>query len=260
MAIKLKKIKEERKNNKLTFLINGSDEAFTNGIRRLIIEEVPTLAVEDVEIKANNSALYDEMMALRLGLIPIKTDLKSYRLPKNEEEIIEKSARCTLQLKLKSSKKGYLYAEETQSADPKCTFVYPKMPITKILSKQKIDVTMTAVMGQGKEHIKWAPGWAHFKHQPVIKVGKIAKPQVLVDAGSDGVFQIKAGKLVVNEEKVYESKLLEYYAQVESQVSLTYSDNFIFILESWGQLTNKEILQSAAQILLDKVEECESLL
>ena len=102
MVIKAEKIKEEKKKNKLSFIIKGSDETFANTIRRLIIEEVVTLAVEDLEIKENTSALYDEMLSLRLGLIPIKTDLKSYRLPENEMEVQERSARCTVQLKLKA--------------------------------------------------------------------------------------------------------------------------------------------------------------
>ena len=61
----------------------NTEEFFANTIRRLIIGEVPTLAVEDVEIKENSSQLYDEMIALRLGLSPIKTDLNSYNF-KNE--------------------------------------------------------------------------------------------------------------------------------------------------------------------------------
>ena len=146
MTIKLEKIKDEKKINKLTFMIKGSDEVFANTIRRMILEEVPVLAVEDIEVKANSSALYDEMLALRMGLVPIKTDLSSYRLPKSQDEIDEKSAQCTLQIKLKASKKGYVYAEEAESSDPKCTFVYPKMPVAKLLAKQKLDLIMTAVM------------------------------------------------------------------------------------------------------------------
>ena len=47
--MKVEKIKEEKKKGKLTFLLKGSNEAFANTIRRLIIEEVPTLAVEAQE-------------------------------------------------------------------------------------------------------------------------------------------------------------------------------------------------------------------
>ncbi|MBI2582249.1 DNA-directed RNA polymerase subunit D [Candidatus Woesearchaeota archaeon] len=258
--MKCEKLKDDKKNKKLSFLLSGSNEVFANAIRRLIIEEVPTLAVEEVEIKDNNSALHDEMLALRLGLIPIKTDLKSYRLPKNQDEVTEKSASCTLQLKLKANKKGYVYAEEAESADPKCTFVYEKMPVVKLLSKQKIDVTMTAVMGQGKEHTKWTPGLAHYKKEPVLKVSKIQNPERLASVCSDGVFRIKGNNVEVVAEKVYESKLLDTYAEMDKGISVTHSDNLIFNVEGWGQLSCKEMLTKSADILLEKVEEMEKRL
>lgn len=255
MVIKLEKIKEEKKKQKLMFFLNGSNEIFANTIRRLIIEEVPTLAVENLEIKENNSALYDEMLALRLGLIPIKTDLKSYRLPQNEDEIEEKSARCTLQIRLKTAKKGYVYAEDAESSDPKCIFAYPKMPIVKLLAKQKLDVTMIAVMGQGKEHIKWAPGWAYYKKEPIIKIGKVKDPVKLVENCPDGVFVMKNNKLELVKEKVYESQLLEYYNQLDKEIKIEYSKNIIFTLESWGQLSCKEILTKSCEVLAEKTKE-----
>lgn len=253
--MKCEKLREDKKNKKLSFLLKGSNEVFANTMRRLIIEEVPTLAVEEVEVKDNNSALHDEMLALRLGLIPIKTDLKSYRLPQNQDEITEKSASCTLQLKLKSNKKGYVYAGEAESADPKCTFVYEKMPVVKLLSKQKIDVIMTAIMGKGKDHTKWTPALAFYKKEPVVKVGKIQDPEALAKMCTDGVFKIKGNSVELVAEKVYDSNLLEAYAEADKGVTVTFTDNIIFNVESWGQLTCKEILTTSAEILVEKVEE-----
>lgn len=241
-------------------MAKGSSEAFVNTIRRLILEEVPTLAVEDVEIKENNSALYDEMLALRLGLVPIKTDLKSYRLPENEAEVAEKSARCTLQLKLKASKKGYVYAGEAESADPKCTFAYENMPVVKLLAKQKVDVTMTAVMGQGKNHAKWSPGWAFYRKEGVLKVGKVKDAELVAKQSTDGVFTLKSGKLELNKEAAQESMLLDYYASLDEGITLEYTDNILFTVESWGQLSCKEMLDTAAQILIEKTEAMEKLL
>jgi DNA-directed RNA polymerase subunit D len=260
MVIKLEKIKEERKANKISFLVKGSDEVFVNTIRRMIIEEVPTLAVEDVEIKENNSALYDEMVALRLGLTPIKTDLSSYRLPKNEAEVEERSAQCTLQIKLKVSRKGYVYAGDAESSDPKCTFVYPEMPITKLLAKQKVDIIMTAVMGQGKIHTKWSPGVAFYHHEPQLIIGKVKDPQLIVDQSSDGVFSLKAGKLTVAQDKVNSSQLLEFYQDLDKEIKLEHTDNIIFNVEGWGQLSCKEMVQQSVAALIAKAEEMETLL
>ncbi len=260
MAIKIEKLKEEKKKNKLMFLLKGSDEAFANTIRRLIIEEVPTLAVETIEIKENSSALYDEMLGLRLGLIPIKTDLKSYRLPENEEEVKEKSARCTLQIKLKAGKKGQVYAQEAESADPKCTFAYPLMPIVKLLSKQKVDLTMTAVMGQGKMHAKWSPGTAFYKHEPAVTVGNVKNPALIAEHCTDGVFEVKNNKVILNKERMYESNLLEYYAELDKGITMRYTDAIIFTVEGWGQLSCKEMLSKSAELLVEKAEQLEAQL
>ena len=240
--------------------MKGTNEVFANTVRRLILEEVPTLAVEEVEFKDNSSALYDDMVALRLGLTPIKTDLSSYRLPESEEEVEGKSARCTLQLKLKAAKKGYVYAEEAESADPKCTFVHPKMPIVKLLAKQKLDVTMTAVVGQGKNHAKWAPGFAYYKHEPVVKIGKVENSALVAEKSTDGVFTFKNKKLELNQDKVYDSQLLDYYAEIDKGITIEYTDNIIFGLESWGQLSCKEILDTSADILIQKIEQLEKQL
>ena len=76
--MKLEKLHLDKKSNKLILRIKDSNEEMINTLRRLILEEVPTLAIEEVELFNNSSVLYDEMIALRMGLIPIKTDLKGY--------------------------------------------------------------------------------------------------------------------------------------------------------------------------------------
>ena len=133
------------------------------------------------------------------------------------------------------------------------------MPVTKLLSKQKLDVTMTAVMGQGKEHVKWSPGMAFFKNDAVLKVGKV-DANMIIENCTDGVFVLKAGKLEVVQDKVYESNLLEHYASLDKGISIEYNDNIIFNLESWGQLSWKEILTESADILVQKTEELEKLI
>ena len=259
--MKIDKIKEEKKKSKLVLLFKETDEVFANTMRRMILEEVPTLAVEDLEFKENNSALYDEMLGLRLGLIPIKTDLKSYNLKEKCKCEGAGCAQCELKITLKSgSRKGYVYAEDAQSTDPKCTFVYPKMPIVKLLAKQKVDLTMTAILGRGKEHAKWAPGWAFYKKEPVVKMGKVHNPELVAQKCSDGVFTFKNKKLELDEDKVYDSLLLDYYSELDKGITVEYTDNIIFTMESWGQLSCKEMLTKSADLFIEKIEEMEKLI
>jgi DNA-directed RNA polymerase subunit D len=258
--MKLEKIKEEKKKNKISFLIKDSSEVFANAIRRCIIEEVPTLAIEDLEIKDNSSALYDEMLGLRLGLTPIKTDLKSYELKENCKCEGVGCARCELKMVLKASKKGYVYAQDAESTDPKCTFVYPNMPITKLVGKQKVDVQLTAILGKGKNHVKWCPGLAFYKKEAMVKVGNVTDAKLVMDNCPDGVFSLSGNKLSVNKDKLAESHLLDYYAEFDKGITVENTGDLIFNLESWGQLSNKEILTTAADILVEKAEELEKLI
>ena len=93
-----------------------------------------------------------------------------------------------------------------------------------------------------------------------MKVGKVQNPERLASVCSDGVFKIKGNTVEVVPEKVYESKLLDTYAEMDKGISVTYSDNLVFNVESWGQLTCKEMLTKSAEILLEKIEEMEKLL
>lgn len=52
----------------------GVDASIANAFRRILIAEVPTMAIETVYIFQNTSVIQDEVLAHRLGLIPIKAD------------------------------------------------------------------------------------------------------------------------------------------------------------------------------------------
>jgi DNA-directed RNA polymerase I and III subunit RPAC1 len=55
-----------------SFSVIGINAAIANAIRRILIAEVPTLAIENVYISNNTSVIQDEVLAQRLGLIPLK--------------------------------------------------------------------------------------------------------------------------------------------------------------------------------------------
>ena len=58
----------------MIFDMIGVDPAIANALRRILIAEVPTMAIERVYIRENTSIIQDEVLAHRLGLIPIKAD------------------------------------------------------------------------------------------------------------------------------------------------------------------------------------------
>ena len=247
--------KLSQKKNFLTFLLKDCDENFTSAIRRLIMEEVPTLAVEDVEIKENSSTLYDEMLALRLGLSPIKTDLKSYEIRDECKCSGEGCARCQLTLILKGNKKGYVYATDAESKDPKCQFIYD-MPVVKLLAKQKVEVQMIAILGKGKEHTKWSPGWVWYTNVPELK--KSSKSN-LAECAKCKSLEVKGESIVIKDLTKWNGAAEEICEK--NGVEVNYKENnYIFNIESWGMLECKEMLNKSCDIMLGKIEEFEKAL
>lgn len=52
----------------------GIDTPFANAFRRIMLAEVPTMAIEEVHIFNNTSVMQDEVLSHRLGLLPINVD------------------------------------------------------------------------------------------------------------------------------------------------------------------------------------------
>jgi len=86
--------------NKVKFNVSGLDLALANALRRIVISEIPTMAIDSVTFYENSTILNDEVLALRLGLMPLKTDLKTY-VPRSECTCKGQGcAKCTVTLSL----------------------------------------------------------------------------------------------------------------------------------------------------------------
>ena len=153
----------DKKDSELTFVVKGINPAIANYLRRSMIAEVPILAIDEVNFIKNDSALFDEMIAHRLGLVPLKTDLKSYNL---QEECTCKGkgcAKCTLNLTLIAKGPGVVYSAEIKSQDPKIVPIFEKMPITLLVKGQKLELEAVAKLGLGKTHAKFVPAVVFYR-------------------------------------------------------------------------------------------------
>jgi DNA-directed RNA polymerase subunit D len=249
---------QKKQGNKMTFLIKDSTPAFVNMLRKTIIDEVPTMAIEGVEFSKNSSALYDEIIAHRLGLIPFTTDLDSYVLPEECSCKGEGCSKCSLQLSLKAKGPGYVYSSDIKSKDPKVVSVYPKTPIVKLIKGQTLEFEATATLGKGKEHAKWCPALCFYRYSPVLEIKKGVKdPKAVSDVCPMNIFSAKNNELILNKEKVINCHLCCACTDIDPEhIKLNESDkDFVLTIESWGQLKPKDIVSKAIEIMVKKCDD-----
>ena len=118
------KSKEE---DRITLVIEGVDVPFINAIRRICMMEVPTMAIEELGIFKNDSRVFDEVLAHRLGLVPIKTDLESI-IPRDECDCDDHCPKCSVTLLLKEKGPKTVYSGDLNSQDAKITPVHDTIP------------------------------------------------------------------------------------------------------------------------------------
>ncbi len=246
-----------------SFSLSGVKPAFANGLRRAMVDEVPVMAIQDVEIKDNSSALYDEVLAHRLGLIALESDLKSYTLPEKCKCIGEGCARCQLKLTLKAKGPKNVYASDLKSKDPKIKPAQPDTLIVSLIKGQEIELIATAVLGKGRNHAKWSPCLAIYKNEPVIDIdAKVDDAEKIAAKCPLNLFDAKGGKLKLVKDYQMRCHLCEACQDTsKGKVKVSYKeDTFIFTIESWGQLDPKTIIKTAAEELNEKAEDLIKLL
>jgi len=251
------KLLEEGK-DQIKFAIKDVDPVFVNTLRRAVIGEVPVMAIDECRIKENSSALYDEVLAHRLGLIPLKTDLKSYELPKKCKCKGKGCSICQLKLTLKASGPCNVYAEDLKSSDPKIKPVHPKMLIAKLLKNQEIELEAIAVLGKGKKHVKFSPGIFYYQGYPQIKIKSEKDATEYANVCPTGALKMEESKLKVTEEKcILCNACVEVSPNVEVKSSNT---DFIATIEPFGQLSVKEMVTTACDVLVRKFKKFDKLI
>lgn len=255
----------EKTDDYMRFIVKGVNVPFVNALRRIMLTEVPAMAIDEVVILENSSMLNDEILAHRMGFIPLKTDLDSYNLP---EECTCKSefgcnlCRLTLTLEVEATEKTItVYSRDLKSENPDITPVSDKIPIVKLALEQKIKLEAYARLGKGKNHAKWQPvSMCTYMYLPQIKIDvercntcvecvKLCPEKVLIDM----VEGIKTQEVI---ECTLCMDCVDACPQDPPAIEISWNkETFIFKIESTGALPVERIMLEALKILDKKIKD-----
>lgn len=223
------------KNNEKMVIKTDMNISLANAIRRSL-NEVETLAIEEVDIYKNDTALYDEVVASRLGLVP----LKNQKLKKDG------SVEMKLKVKAKEDSGVVLSGELGENV------VFGEMPIVILEKGQEVEVVARAKVGTGKDHAKHLPGLIYYKHRPDIKISKEGEKQKELAELYPEIFSFEDKLKVIDEWKCdLDHEDMKEYPGVEIELK----DDLIFYIESWGQITVKDVFIESCKALKSNISE-----
>ena len=211
-----------------------ANESLVNAIRRSILE-IPTLAIEEIEVFKNDSALYDEILAHRLGLVALKTEKGMNEKTKIDFKL-EKKGPCTV------------YAEDLKGPGD---IIYGKTPITIINENHKLELVATATLGLGIDHAKYISGLCYYRHILEVK----SSPEI------DKIIQNT--KSIIKPEKKGSTWICDLPEAIVDDIleinknAVSDSSEIILFIESFGQMSARDILTKASKALEKNLEEFE---
>ena len=224
------------------FLVRDITPALANGIRRAIVADVPTATIDSVRFVENSSVMFDEQLALRLGLVPLTTP-----------DDLTEDATVTLALDVEGP--GTAYSGDLVSDDPHVEPATDNVPIIELKEGQRLEIEAEAVLGRGRDHAKHQGGVAvGYRHLQTVEVGEELEsfedrdPQIVRGVVEDD------GELIQTE--AFENDITNRYPDHEVTVS-DVEGAFVFDIESDGSHSVDELVVAAADTLYDRAAELE---
>lgn len=255
---------KELKSKKAVIKIENTKPYFVNSLRRIMLSELPKLAVDDVVIYDNTSALFDEIISHRLGLIPIPTDLSLLTF---KDKCVCKGKgcpNCTVRYTLSKEGEGMIYSGDLQPAEKSWAITEQNIPIVELFGEQRLILEVEAVLGLGRNHAKWqavqSPG---YRMEPLIEFDKkrLDDVKVFIEKLPKDLVKIKDNKLEISDIK--KIPILESYMDQENVDFITIKkdiNNVIFYFETDGSFSARDALLESTKILENKYSELGKLL
>ncbi|MFQ5711161.1 MAG: DNA-directed RNA polymerase subunit D [Candidatus Geothermarchaeales archaeon] len=257
----------KREGNALSLLLDGIPVIIANSIRRTIISEVPTMAIEYVFVYENNSVMNDQVLAHRLGLIPLTTSLEDYVLHEDCDCATDYGCpKCSVTLHMEAEAEDaprVVYSGEINSEDESVVPVSPDIPLVKLAPGQKIVLEMRALLGRGGEHAKWQPvSQAVVRGVPVFRVdeAKCDECSKCVEECPVSIIALDPKPSLSNLYACTTCRQCERACPLEAITIGIDESSSILALESNGQMPPEKTLEAALSILTEKLGELRGLL
>ncbi len=246
----------------LKFIAKNITPAFLNSIRRIILMDVPTIAIEDVIVIENTTAIFDEYIAHRLGLIPLNSEIDDLSMidecPSCEGQGCNM---CTVALTLTQetdlNTEKMVYSRDLDPLDHRIYPIQDEIPIMKMGRDQRLILEAIARFGTGREHAKWQPvGTILYRFMPKIKIQPKAKfNKAVLESCPKKNFKVVGDKVEVNEilNGICRDCIKDGFE--ENSITVEYDPTtIIFELESTGALIPENIVLKASEIFDKKID------
>ena len=263
---------------RIVLLTEGFGPRFVNAIRRLAMSDVPTMAVDFVYFYENNTGIHDEIIAHRLGLTVLDSNVAigKYRSPEECAGAPEHDETCYAKIEIDVSQDveedtgRYVAAEEMEISDPDVKPVYPRTMLFYIAPGQRVQLVAFARLGRGREHAKWSPVTvAASRYTPIIYYdsGRITEEcrRCLEPYYRELLEKIEesggSGRLVLP--TLSRTSGLRYCAETacNGAIKVVYDDTMIVLeVESTGALRPERIVYEAARLLKARARRVAELL
>jgi DNA-directed RNA polymerase subunit D len=254
---------QHRDEHSCRFILSGALPSFANAIRRAMASEVPKLAIDSVGIYDNTSGLFDEMLAHRLGLVPLRTEPGTYVPAAGCSCEGQGCDRCTVSYTLSVEGPGMVWSRDLIPNDPAAAPAIGDIPIVKLEKGQKVVVEARAILSTGKEHAKWQPTTVcGYKNYPALSVdSRCDGCGVCVDACPRSVLRLAGRTVAVDEARVEDCSLCRLCEKGCLSTGIgdtpalrvgTDADRFIFTVESDGSIPADEILRQSVHSIRER--------
>lgn len=241
-----------------TVEISNTDAATVNAIRRAIMEEVPGMAIDEVHIYENNTSLFDEFIAHRLGQIPL-TFSRAYAIA--SECCGGNCSKCSVVLKLNVKGPGRIYTKALKSADPDVVPINDRFPIIDLAEGQSLRLDAKAICERPKKHAKFQQAYAWYHYLADVKISKECDGcGECVSACPQHLIEVDGGKAhVTNIERCIECSECAKVCP-KSAITVSHTPTFLMHIESYGSLKPKQIFKRAVEEILRTADEFKTTL